>query len=155
APAAGIPRGHRAPRSRQGGRAPHRAHVCRGEAAVVPPDEARRTGTRGPRRPGLAHRRARRPALPRRDHGVRDRRAGGALLARRPARYTRTMLFDDLTGAEVEAFRRELAKDMAEAVGVVATVDDPAEVELCGFELATSLALAPPQIVAEALGMIA
>jgi hypothetical protein len=65
------------------------------------------------------------------------------------------MLFDDLTGAEVEAFRRELAKDMAEAVGVVATVDDPAEVELCGFELATSLALAPPQIVAEALGMIA
>jgi hypothetical protein len=63
------------------------------------------------------------------------------------------MVFDDLTDEEVEAFRHELATDIAEAVSVVATVDDPAELELCGFELAIALALAPPTVVAEALGM--
>jgi hypothetical protein len=65
------------------------------------------------------------------------------------------MVFDDLTDEQVEAFRRELATDLAEAVGVVATVDDPAELERCGFDLAIALALVPPSLVAEALGMIA
>lgn len=64
-------------------------------------------------------------------------------------------MFPDVTEEELEGLRRGLAEPIREAVREMATVDDPAEVERSGFDLAATLAIAPPRIAAELLEMIA
>ena len=64
-------------------------------------------------------------------------------------------MFPDVTEEELEGLRRGLAEPIREAVREMATVDDPADVERSGFDLAATLAIAPPRIAAELLEMIA
>src|SRR5436190_1231297 len=103
----------------------------RGEAAVLPPDEARRPGAGCARHPRFTHRRTRGPALPRRDHAARDRRAGRALLAAPhevahvgPAQVGATTTVDHIAGLTVARVDPVAATAAQETVAVQPAPDD-------------------------------